>query len=204
MSLANFCKKQLDKIAKASVDKMGDIIILTSVAGWLASSAAQLFGIAINKDYSTKEKKFMLSQEGADALINIVSYFLVTKSCTKLSSHLVKTGKLAPKSIVQLLEKNNLASRRGQYNFDVTAVDGFKKVRNDYNGLKCFADSTAALIGGVISSNVITPIARNAYASRRQNTYIEKNKKHKENTTTNQIYPKRHTFDDFRTTVLSI
>ena len=25
MSLANFCKKQLDKIAKASVDKMGDI-----------------------------------------------------------------------------------------------------------------------------------------------------------------------------------
>ena len=83
MSLANFCKKQLDKIAKASVDKMGDIIILTSVAGWLASSAAQLFGIAINKDYSTKEKKFMLSQEGADALINIVSYFLFTKSCTK-------------------------------------------------------------------------------------------------------------------------
>lgn len=204
MSIASFCQKQLDKIAKASVDKMGDILILTSVAGWLASSAAQLFGIAINKDYSKEQKKFMLFQEGADALINIGSYFAVTKSLTKLSSHLVKTGKLAPKSIVELLEKNNLSSRRGDYNFDVTAVDGFKKVRKSYNGLKCFADATAALVGGVISSNIITPILRNAYASKRQNSYIEKNKKPNDVNTITPLYPKRHTFNDFRTTVMSI
>lgn len=203
-------KKQLGKLAGASSAKMGDIIILTSIAGWLASSAAQIIGIALNKDYSHEQKKFMITQESADALTNIALYFGVTKSLTALSSHMVKTGKLAPRSIADFLNRTGLNSRRGTYGFDVTKAPGFTQagLRGIYDGFKCFTDATAATIGGIISSNILTPIVRNNIASYRQNQYKERMKMLNNpagNNIPNKSYTtERHTFNDYRNRVLNI
>ncbi len=205
-------KKQLGKLAGASSAKMGDIIILTSIAGWLASSAAQIIGIALNKEYSHEQKKFMIAQESADALTNIVLYFGVTKSLTALSSHMVKTGKLAPRSIADFLRRSNFSHLRGTFGFDVTKAPGFEEagLRGAYNGFKCFTDAAAATIGGIISSNIITPIVRNKIASYRQNKYKEKQQLLTVNNPVNNAPAKtpynmpRHTFDAYRNRVLSL
>ena len=60
MSIASFMQKQLDKIARASADKMGDVLIFTSVAGWIASSAAQILGIATSKNYTKEQKRIQI------------------------------------------------------------------------------------------------------------------------------------------------
>ena len=64
-------KRTLGKLAGASVSKMGDIIIFTTVASWMASSAAQIYGIAVNKNYTHDQKKYMINQEVFDAITNI-------------------------------------------------------------------------------------------------------------------------------------
>ena len=176
MSLLSVVKRQLSKLAGATVSKMGDIIIFTTVAGWMASSAAQIYGIAKNKNYSREQKKYMINQEMFDALTNIGLYFGITKSLTLLSSTLVKTAKLAPKSVINFMNKNGLMAQRGQLGFDITQVNAFQandSVRNTYSAFKCFADATAATIGGIISSNIVTPVVRNRIAAYRQNKFKE-------------------------------
>ena len=176
MSFMTVLKNQLDKIARASADNMGDVLIFTSVAGWLASSAAQIIGIAVNDKYTKDQKKFMLPQEMADAAINIGSFLLFTTSLKALSSKLVSTGKLAPKKVVQFLKDSGLEKQRGKFNFDVTLADGFHEVRQCYTGFKNFSDSAAAVIGGIISSNIVTPYLRNEYASYKHNKYLKTKK----------------------------
>ncbi|MCR5266583.1 MAG: hypothetical protein K6E29_08350 [Cyanobacteria bacterium RUI128] len=208
-------KQQLGKLAGVSSAKMGDILILTSIAGWFASSAAQIIGIAINKEYTHEQKKFMIAQEASDAVTNILLYFGVTKSLTALSEHMVKTGKLAPRSIVDFLRKNKLINQRGNFGFDVTKAAGFEEagLRGAYNGFKCFTDAASATIGGIISSNIITPIVRNKIASYKQNKYKERmrqlNLEAKPASRGKSVYTpvtgtQRHTFDDYRNRVLSI
>lgn len=212
-------KRTLGKLAGASVSKMGDIIIFTTVASWMASSAAQIYGIAVNKNYTHDQKKYMINQEVFDAITNIGLYFSITKSLTLLSSQMVKTAKLAPKSIVEFMRRNGIIENRGKFNFDVTQARNFDKegMKNTYNAFKCFADAGAATIGGIISSNIITPIIRNNIAAYRQNKYKARNGIGSQNPINKSpitedkptakvqtpIYP-RTTFNDFRTRVMSI
>jgi len=197
--------KFLDGLAGASISNMGNLLVFTSVCAWIASSAAQIFGIATNKNYSNAQKKFMISQEMADAGVNIGTYLLFTQPLVLLSSKLVSTGKLAPKEIVSFMRKTNTISRRGDWTFDVTMNDNFSSVKNTYDMFKGFTGSVAAVAGGIISSNVITPILRNKIASRRQNKYLV-NKPSVEmpaaNPATNPTKPAiktpRHTFEEFR------
>lgn len=208
-------KQQLGKLAGASSAKMGDILILTSIAGWAASSAAQIIGIAINKNYTHEQKKFMIAQEASDAATNILLYFGVTKSLTALTEHMVKTGKLAPRSIADFMRANKHISQRGAFGFDVTKAAGFEEagLRGAYNGFKCFTDAASATIGGIISSNIITPIVRNKVASYKQNKYKEKmrqlNLEARPLNNGKTVYTpvtgtQRHTFDDYRSRVLNI
>ena len=219
MSLLSAMKRQLTKLAGASATKMGDIIIFTTVAGWMASSAAQIFGIAKNKNYSREQKKYMINQEMFDALTNIGLYFGITKSLTMLSSTLVKTAKIAPKSIVGFMNKNGLMGQRGRLGFDITQVKGFQandNLRGTYNAFKCFADASAATIGGIISSNIVTPIVRNRIAAHRQNRFKEHYAAKTQVAEMNQMAqnaPERrttvintpsHSFEGYRRHVLSI
>lgn len=211
----NFIVKRLNKLATAVANgKMGDLLIVTSAIGWLASSLAQIAGIAFNKTYSKEQKKYMITQELADALTNIGLYCSITKSCTWLSSKLVSSGKLTTKGISEFLDKHGKAGRLGDFSFDVPSTikefDSDGKIKGKYDSLKNAADSVAALVGGVISSNIITPFVRNEIASYRQNNYknkqLIKSKKLdcSKNQLTQPVITTRHTFEDFRRTSLSI
>ena len=57
---------------------IGSMIIWTTIAGWIASSTAQILGIYKNSKYTNEQKKFMINQELADAGMNILSYFAIT------------------------------------------------------------------------------------------------------------------------------
>ena len=195
-------KKPLDFIAKQSTFNTANILILLSAGGWLASSLAQVAGIYFNKNYTKEQKSFMIPQELADAVVNIGSFLLVTKSLKSLTSKMVETGKLTPKSIQKFLGEKGLLSERGKYDFNVTEVEGFHRYRQTYNNFKTVAESTAAIVGGVISSNIITPILRNKIASKRKNGVLEKlnggEKPVEQTVETGVIETPRHRFEDFR------
>lgn len=166
-------RKPMHALARTSIANMGNVLVLTSIAGWVASSAAQIFGIATNKKYSNSQKRYMISQETADASVNIGSYLMLTQPLVLLSSKLLSTGKIAPKEVVNFMRQTKTIARRGQWNFDVTKVPGFTgSVKNTYDMFKGFTGSVAALAGGIIASNLITPILRNKIASRRQKKYL--------------------------------
>ena len=216
MSLLNGFKRTLGRLAGASTTKMGDIIIFTSVAGWMASSAAQVYGIATNKNYTHEQKKYMITQEVWDAITNIGLYFGITKSMTWITSQMVKSAKLAPKSIIDFMRRTGIAQNRGVFGFDITQARGFEQagLRSTYNAFKCFADASAATIGGVISSNIITPVVRNQVAAYRQNKYKARNMANMNNVEQPQqptapktpvnTYPQRTSFDAYKARVLSV
>jgi hypothetical protein len=211
-------KKILNFIAEQSTFNTANVLIFTTSAGWLASSLAQIAGIYRNKNYSKQEKSFMIPQEFADACVNIGSFLLVTKSLKSITSKMVQTGKLAPKSIVNFLSSKGLEAERGKFDFNVTEVEGFHKHRQTFNNFMTMAESTAAIVGGVLSSNIITPILRNKIASKRKDRVI--NMLPQDDTTmvikpTNvsiptskptTLYPptQRHTFNDFKTTSMRV
>lgn len=203
-----FLKRVIDFVAEQSTSNTANVLILATAGGWLLSSAAQIMGIYFNKNYTKKEKSFMIPQEMADAFVNIGSFLLVTKSLKSLTTKMVETGKLAPKSICEFLKEKGLSSLRGNFDFNLTAVEGFSKHKNTYDKFKTAAEATAAIVGGVLSSNIITPILRNKIAANRKermlatlggDTDTQAPKPVTTTTNTGTIYPKRHTFDDFRT-----
>ena len=156
--LANFV------YSKCSND-LGSMLIGTTIVGWLASSGAQIIGIATNKKYSNEQKSFMIPQELGDAAINIGSFFLITTPLKKFATKLAKTGKLIPKEVITQIINNGDKNRVGKLNFDVTKQSYFEPVSKSYNSFHNFLTTSAAVVGGIVSSNIVTPILRNKYAS---------------------------------------
>lgn len=220
MAKFSLLKKALDFVASQSTFNMANALIFTTSAGWLASSLAQIVGIYFNKNYTKEEKSYMIPQEFADALVNIGSFLVVTKSLKSLTTKMVQTGKLLPRSLEKFLGDSGMLSQRGNFDFDVTTVEGFNAYRQKYNSFKTVAESTAAIVGGVLSSNIITPILRNRIAASRKDRVMKSlnmddslNKPKNptatsENTQVITVPPVRrttqHSFDQFRTTALSI
>lgn len=209
MPRPSFLENFLDAIAHQSTFNTANILILLSAGGWLASSVAQVIGIYRNKNYTKEEKSFMIPQELADAFVNIGAFLLVTKSLKSLTSKMVETGKLAPKSIQNFLGNKGLLSERGKFDFNVTTVDGFQKHINTYNTFKTVAESTAAIVGGVLSSNIITPILRNKIGAKRKDSmmkklgYVEQPTEQvvQQPVHTGENSTARHTFEEFQRSV---
>lgn len=211
MSKSSVLKKVLDFIADQSTFNTANILILLSAGGWLASSVAQVVGIYRNKNYTKEQKSFMIPQELADAFVNIAAFLLVTKSFKSLTSKMVETGKLTPKSIQQFLSNKGLLSERGKFDFNVTEVEGFQECRPVYNTFKTVAESTAAIVGGILSSNIITPILRNKIGAKRKDSMMQKlnngnnvqplEQKVEQPVSTGTIHTPRHTFEDFQNAI---
>lgn len=211
MSKSSALKSLLDFVVDQSTYNTANVLIVLTSAGWLASSLAQIMGIYFNKNYTKEQKSFMIPQEFADACVNIGSFLLVTKSLKALTTKMVETGKLTLKSIQRFLTEKGLASERGRFDFNITEVEGFNAHRQAYNCFKTMAESTAAIVGGVLSSNIITPILRNKIASTRKDKVLqtlndtEKYKRPQQSVTVPQtsqtnnstIYTRPHSFNDF-------
>ena len=175
-------KNAAGMIAKLS-EHMDVIYILSSVAGWLLSTYAHLKAIKSNDSYSDKQKKFMLTQEKLDAGINIGCFIFLTFAVRGAVGKLVAEGRsFLPKSISQLLAARGLSDQLGK---GVQVKDLLSKLGNsveitnkvdDFNRHTANMKTMAALVSGVVASNIITPFLRNEVAAYRQNRKIGKNK----------------------------
>lgn len=106
-----------------------------TVTGFAVSSLGQAWGLSINKEIPTKERKFMVGQELAEGVINIVILFTVSSLFAKFGKGLVNNNIIFRKNNpLNSIEKDALA-------------EGF--------GL------ATSLTGQALALNVFTPIMRN-------------------------------------------
>lgn len=150
----------------------GSMLVHTGVLGWILSSAAQVTAIIFNDKISPEQKSFLIPQEIADGAVNIASFYVVTSSFKRLASKLVKTGKLTTNSIKKsLLEQGIDKSKIGKLDFDIGKLEN---VPEGYKPFKNGVDVIASTIGSILSCNIITPLIRNQYASKRQKEIVAK------------------------------
>lgn len=106
-----------------------------TVTGFAVSSLGQAWGLSINDKIPPKERKFMVGQELAEGLINIVILFTVSSLFAKFGKGLVNNNIIFRKgSALNSIEKDALA-------------EGFGLV--------------TSLTGQALALNVFTPIMRN-------------------------------------------
>ncbi len=177
----------IDKFYKKFCENPGKMLIHTGVIGWIMSSAAQIFAIAINDKIPKEQKMFMVPQEFADACVNILSFYAVTRTFTSFADKMVKCGKLIQKPTKKWLIKNGYENLLGKTKFDISKIKLPAAQRRSHELFKDGVDLTAATVGGIISCNIITPVIRNLYASKRQKQGIAY---------LNKKYPKKSQISD--------
>lgn len=174
--MRSFLDKILTGIAKHFSDDPSGMLIITGVAGWTLSSAAQMCGILFNPKIEKEQKSYLLAQECADAAVNIGSFFLITQSAKSLVSNLFKTGKFAPKNVKEFIinNKEKLGDKIGKLNFNLEKVleNESSSLAHDYKVMKDFGTTAATITGGILASNLVTPVIRNNMATTMQKNYI--------------------------------
>jgi hypothetical protein len=182
--------KAFSKLSKG----LGSMLIVTSAMGWALASAAQIFGIAKNDKYTKKEKGFLVRQEIADATLNILSFCAITTGFKNLSKKLVDSGKIVTPTIQRFCEKQNIDLTKSKEGLSKivtdkldnvvqsiqkakeTGIGDIKALKNQRNVLRNFKNKTlvpfengaeivGTLSGGILASNILTPICRNKIAA---------------------------------------
>lgn len=162
-------QKSLDYVASRYGEDVGKMLVHTGVIGWILSSAAQVTAILINDKIPKEQKMYMIPQELADAAVNIVSFYAVTRTFKSLANKLVSSGKLLPKTVRNVLQNSSVAPKVGTKGFDV-AKDGHLSadVLKSYDKFYSGVDIIGTTLGSVLSCNLLTPVVRNEIAARRQ------------------------------------
>ena len=166
----------LDKFYKKYSGDMGKMLVHTGVIGWILSSAAQIMAIVTNDKIKKEQKMFLVPQETWDAIINIVSFYFVTRSLCAIGKKLGVTGKWLPAVVKTALEKKNLGAQIGKAGFKVAEhlKDVAPEIESTYKWFSQGLEVGATTLGAILSCNVITPVIRNCVASKRQKTNIAK------------------------------
>ena len=178
MAGINIFERVKIQLYKAYSKDPGKMLIHTGVIGWAMSSMAQICAIMLNDKIPKEQKMFMIPQEFADAVINIISFYAVTRSITGAALKAVKTGKFLPKNVreyfpTQLAKNGKKICGLGNWNFNIEK-NLPKHLLDSYYSFKNGVDVLATLTGSIISCNILTPILRNIYASHRQKQNITK------------------------------
>ncbi|MCM1338802.1 MAG: hypothetical protein NC191_03935 [Muribaculaceae bacterium] len=188
-------------VAKHYGRDTGKMLVHTGVVGWLLSAAAQVMAIVVNDKIPKEQKLYLVPQELADAAVNILSFYTITQGCKSITSKLVSTGKLLPKSIRQVIDAKGLTNRIGKIDFNVLKDANLTKEELDVTeSFKNGIDVIGATIGSVVSCNLVTPIIRNEIAASRQKKLIGRMNSGDEHSTAYQPanYPyTRPTFESF-------
>ncbi len=129
--MTNFGKKIITNLAGDNAK----FLFLTAAIGWFLASAAQTFGIVVNKKIDKEDKNFLIPQEICDGLVNIGLYTVITAPLIKQTEKLIDKGIISFKNI----QKNT----------------------PEFDNLKNGARVVASLVGAVLSCNILTPIVRN-------------------------------------------
>ena len=172
-----FFNNILNSIAKKYKEDPSQMLIITGIIGWITSAAAQVGCVIFDKEISKDKKSFLIPQEILDAVINVCSFFAITRLCQKTTAKLFSTGKFAPQNVRTFLEKNTdkYGDKIGKLDFNLGEVlqKESPNLLKEYDSCKTFATTLATLGGSIISSNIVTPILRNSVAADIQKAYIE-------------------------------
>ena len=174
-ALSNFIEKRFEWIYKTFKDDYSKMLIVTGALGWILSSAAQIAGIYANSEISDEKKSFLVPQEMMDGFINALAFIGITTIAKKGIEKMASTGKVAPLSVRKFLEsKPELKEKVGKFDFNLDYVipkniDAY----TSYKSYKNFITTVGTLGASVLSCNIVTPLIRNATASKVQKTYID-------------------------------
>lgn len=172
------------KVYKSYGENPGTMLLHTGAVGWVLSSLGQISGILMNNKISPEQKMFLIPQECSDAFVNIVSFYTLTSGVKFIGSKLSKTGKIRTSAITNLLKERGLILEKGQtreagkvyagdWNFDITKLNYYRfNIAPDFKPFNNGMEVIFGLIGSIISSNLVTPVVRNYYASKRQKDIV--------------------------------
>ncbi len=129
--MPDFIQKLIAKFANDN----GKFLFINAAIGWFLASAAQTFGIFANKKIDKEDKKFLVPQEIFDGLSNIGLYAIITAPLMNLTEKMIDKGVISFRNV----------------------EPGSAK----FKSLKGGATVLASFAGGIISTNILTPIIRN-------------------------------------------
>lgn len=150
----------------------GNLILHAGAAGWVLSSLAQIAAVYFNDEIPQAQKKFLIPQEMAEAVVNVGSFYLVTKSFKDVGQKLVKTGRWSNGAIRDFVKGKNIKMGDLETNLEGT-FKGNESFYNAFSPFKNGVDMITTTIGSVISCNIITPILRNKFGANRQKNSMQ-------------------------------
>lgn len=160
----------------------GKLIVHTGVITWTLATLAQVGAIVFNDKIPKEQKKFLIPQEIADGVLNIVAFYAITNSLKSLAGRLVSTGKWSNASIRNFIAKNppknlNEEIKMGEITTNLSKTyKGNEDFYKAYSPFKNGMDMIATTIGSVVSCNAATPFIRNAYGARQQKRSLERDR----------------------------
>ncbi len=173
--LKNFFQNCFNWICENFKKDTSKMLIVTGTLGWILSSLAQVFGILGNSKISSEKKSFLLPQEVMDAVVNVGAFFGITMFTKKVIAKMASTGKIAPQSVRDFLNKNSILKNKvGKFDFNVGDVlPKNSSELTSYESYKNFVTTMGTVGASILSCNIVTPLIRNATASRVQKRYID-------------------------------
>lgn len=152
------------------------MLVITGTIGWGLSSLAQIGAVLLNPKISPEQKSFLIPQEMADAAVNIGSFFLITQAAKKFISKMASTGKIAPTSVREYLNKHFKKNEIGKLSLDLDKVleTSEKFPKDSYYTYKNYVTTLGTVGASVLSCNIVTPLLRNKLASSMQKQYIDR------------------------------
>jgi len=174
-NMGNMWQALKNKILTEYSKDAGKMIIHAGALSWFLSSLAQISVIVFNDKIPPEQKKFLIPQEIADAVVNVASFYIVTKALKDMGQKFVSTGKWSNKAIKNFIQGKNI--KLGDYSVNLETT--FGKSEDFHKAYQPFKNGVAMItttIGSIISSNIITPIARNKFGANRQKAYIANEK----------------------------
>ena len=99
--MQNFCQYMFDYYSKDG----GKLLVHMGALGTLFGSVAQLMAVATDKKLDKDQKKFLLPQEGADAVVSVFMTYTVCDLIKKLGDKIVESGKLLTDEVADKIIK---------------------------------------------------------------------------------------------------
>lgn len=158
----------------------GKLIVHTGLITWTMATLAQVGAIMFNDKIPKDQKKFLIPQEIADGVLNIIAFYTITNSLKSLAGRLVSTGKWSNVSIRNFVKKNsskNLSEGIKMGDLTTNLAKTYKGNEDFYKAYSPFKngmDMIATTIGSVVSCNAATPFIRNYYGAWQQKRSLNK------------------------------
>lgn len=177
MKSSNLWNSLKNIVYKHYGQESGKLLVHAGLITWTTACLSQVVAIILNDKMPKEQKKFLIPQELADGAVNIMSFYLITNSMKNIGSKLASTGKWSTKSIRNFVEKNPLTNNLKMGDIELNLGQMFKEneeFHQAYDNFKGGMEMISAVTGAVISSNLVTPFVRNAWAAKRQKQVLAK------------------------------